>query len=196
LLFIKRNAQFKMLLLSCEASNKRKILFLPWNSLNNKAKKILSVPFVFSSSTSAGFLWNIVKLQHICSYIVDNTLHLHVGTWKSNMVPLKWKKRRQYDHIITTSTSTSTTTTTTTININYIVPCRRYLLGITDSATQSFTLFISFRLPRLHRRYYTTVELDLLELANSRTVDSRSLELLYSLTGYSLRLTRRILRLP
>jgi hypothetical protein len=50
------------------------------------------------------------------------------------------------------------------------VPCWRYLLGMTDSATQSFTLFIYFR---LHRRYYTTVEL---ELSNSRTVDSRTLE--------------------
>jgi hypothetical protein len=54
------------------------------------------------------------------------------------------------------------------------------LVRITDSATQSFTLFIYFR---LHRRYYTTVEL---EFSNSRTVHSQSLELSYSLTGYSL----------
>jgi hypothetical protein len=38
--------------------------------------------------------------------------------------------------------------------------------GLTDSATQSFTLFICFR---LHRRYYTTVEL---ELSNRRLSNS------------------------
>jgi hypothetical protein len=51
----------------------------------------------------------------------------------------------------------------------YVVPCWRYLLGITDSATQSFTLFIYFR---LRRRYYTTVEL---EFSNGRLSISRTL---------------------
>jgi hypothetical protein len=59
---------------------------------------------------------------------------------------------------------------------NNIVPCWRYLLGFTDSATQPFTLFLYLR---LHRRYYTTVEL---ELSNSRTVELSTLELSYSLT--------------
>jgi hypothetical protein len=44
-------------------------------------------------------------------------------------------------------------------------------LGNNRLSHSVFTLFIGFR---LHRRYYTTVEL---ELANSRTIDSRSLEL-------------------
>jgi hypothetical protein len=75
-----------------------------------------------------------------------------------------------------------------------IVPWWRYLLRNNGLSHSVFTLFICFR---LHRRYYTIVEL---ELANSRTVDSRSLELStlelwYPLTDYSLRLTRRILRL-
>jgi hypothetical protein len=52
----------------------------------------------------------------------------------------------------------------------YIVPWWRYLLGITDSATQSFTPFIYFR---LHRRYCTTVEL---EPSNSRTLEPSTLE--------------------
>jgi hypothetical protein len=57
-----------------------------------------------------------------------------------------------------------------TFMLVYIVPCWRYSLGLTDSATHSLTLFLYFR---LHRRYYTTVEL---ELSNSRTVGSRTLE--------------------
>jgi hypothetical protein len=58
----------------------------------------------------------------------------------------------------------------TAMIMNSTVPWWRYLLGMADSATKSFTLFIYFR---LHRRYYTTVEL---EFSNSRTVDPRTLE--------------------
>jgi hypothetical protein len=73
-----------------------------------------------------------------------------------------------------------TETCSTELNKEHIVPCWRYLLGITDSATQSFTLFIYFR---LHRRYYTTVEL---ELSNPRTVDSRTLVFVDSLFSSTL----------
>jgi hypothetical protein len=51
-----------------------------------------------------------------------------------------------------------------------IVPCWRYLLGDNRLSHSMFTLFIYVR---LHRRYYTTVEL---ELSNSRTLEPSTLE--------------------
>jgi hypothetical protein len=74
---------------------------------------------------------------------------------------------------------------------NDIVPCWRYLLGNNGLSHSISTLFICFR---LHRRLYTTVELErsnsrTLEpstldlsncrLSNPRTIDSRSLEVFF-----------------